>query len=507
MKAHLLFQDRDVDPTPASDPLTDAVIQDLELDTLVAAMAGGDPRSHSQSSSGHDDFLAEVARTVLLDSLTDPAEIGYRQAVLRDCLDHPGLVRQLYDLALAGITAERGVYGGYLRHPGTILRHAIDLMQGYVVHLRQLRHLADEHTGRVTSPGFTELFATLARQLDDDYFHTVNQHLRRLRFERGVLISARLGPGSKGVDYTLRSPTSTHDSWRSRLGFGDRDSYNFAIAERDEAGARALSNLRDRGVDLAADALAGACDHIRDFFRMLRIEIGFYLGCVNLHDRLTGKGEPTCLPVAEPPHSDALSAFGLYDASLTLRVPAQVVGNDLDADGTSLLVVTGANQGGKSTLLRSIGQAQLMMQAGMFVPAQYWRARICTPVLTHYRREEDATMTRGKLDEELYRMSEIADRLRPGALMLCNESFASTNEREGSEIGRQVIHALTDAGVRVVLVTHLHDLAQSLYAQASSSTLFLRAQRRADGTRTFRIEPGQPLPTSYGRDLYADVFR
>ena len=97
-------------------------------------------------------------------------------------------------------------------------------------------------------------------------------------------------------------------------------------------------------------------------------------------------------------------------------------------------MITGANQGGKSTFLRSLGLAQMMMQGGMFVAAANFNANVCHGVFTHFKREEDRTMKSGKFDEELRRMSDIAARITPGCLLLCNESFASTNEREGSEI-------------------------------------------------------------------------
>ena len=103
-------------------------------------------------------------------------------------------------------------------------------------------------------------------------------------------------------------------------------------------------------------------------------------------------------------------------------------------------------------------------------------------------------------------MSTITGQITAGCLLLCNESFASTNEREGSEIARQVIRALTEAGIRIIFVTHLYDLAERLYAEHDPATLFLRAERQPDGHRTFRLPLGEPLPTSYGQDLYQSVF-
>ena len=224
-----------------------------------------------------------------------------------------------------------------------------------------------------------------------------------------------------------------------------------------------------------------------------------------LFDRPSGGSERD-----DPSMSGDLSldqVFGLYDASLALSLnEASAVGNDVDADGKQVIMVTGANHGGKSTFLRSAGLAQLMMQAGMFVPAESFGASLSTGIFTHFKREEDATMEKGKLDEELDRMSVIAGQITPGCLLLCNESFASTNEREGSEIARQVIRALTEAGIRIVFVTHLYDLAERLYTAHDPAALFLRAERRPDGGRTFRLPPGEPLPTSYGQDLYQSVF-
>jgi DNA mismatch repair ATPase MutS len=90
----------------------------------------------------------------------------------------------------------------------------------------------------------------------------------------------------------------------------------------------------------------------------------------------------------------------LYDICLAINSNHKVIGNDLNANQCDLFVITGANQGGKSTFLRSIGLAQLMMHSGMFVPAQAFRANVCDGLFTHFKREEDPTMNSGKLDED-----------------------------------------------------------------------------------------------------------
>jgi DNA mismatch repair ATPase MutS len=178
------------------------------------------------------------------------------------------------------------------------------------------------------------------------------------------------------------------------------------------------------------------------------------------------------------------------------------VGNDVQGDGKSLVIITGANSGGKSTFLRSVGLAQLMMQCGLFVTAQSYRANVTRGIFTHFIREEDSGMTSGRLDEELGRMSAIAGQIGPHCLMLFNESFAGTNEREGSEIGRQVVRALLEAEIKVFFVTHRYDFAERFHSQHAASTLFLRAERQPGGRRNYKLAAKEPLPTSFGEDLY-----
>jgi DNA mismatch repair ATPase MutS len=495
VKVFLMHRDRDFDLERELPPNEAALTQDLELETLLDAMAAG------------DEFLLDVARKAVLSSLDDPEAIVYRQHVLADCLDRQPIVRAIYDIAVEATQVERqsGMYLS-LRHasPDMILSRSVRVLEALVAVLKRLRKLADEEARKFRSEGFERFFAMIEDELDDEYLQTLQRYLKELKFERGVLISAQLGKGNKGTRHVLRRPRPR--SWVERISGKGPASYAFTIPPRDEHGFQALGELRGKGINLVANALGQSTDHVVSFFRMLRTELAFYLGCLNLHARLTEKDEPTCFPTPMPADTSALSARGLYDAALTLHLKPRVIGNDVNADGKSLVMITGANQGGKSTFLRSVGLAQLMMQSGMFAPAESLRANVSAGVFTHYKREEDASMESGKLDEELSRMSEIADRIAPSCILLCNESFAATNEREGSEIARQVVRAMTEAGIKVLFVTHLYDLAHGIHAQHLDTALFLRAERQPDGRRTFRLVEGEPLPTSYGEDSYRRIF-
>lgn len=473
----------------------DLLTQDLELHTLWDTMAGG------------DEFLYETAKRAILSPLLEPEEITYRQRVLTDCLDHPDIIRQLYDFAMEALGNERKAAGAFwaTARPEATLHRSADILTLDVDVLKRLHLVAEQSAEQFSSEGFGRFFAMLREELADEYLQTVQQHLRELQFRRGLLQSAELGRGDKARNYVVRRPRE--QTWIERLPFGTHEpSYSFTIPPRDEAGAQELQDIRASGLNQVANAVAQAADHIRDFFVALRLELAFYIGCLNLQAPLDEKSEPTCLPEPLPTAERALNAHGLYDVCLTLHLEGRTVGNDLAADGKSLIMITGANQGGKSTLLRSLGLAQIMMQAGMFVGARSFRASVGTGVFTHYKRAEDASMTGGKLDEELARMSTITDQITPDAVLLCNESFASTNEREGSEIARQVIRAMVDQGIRVVFVTHMFDLAHRFHDQHLATALFLRAGRELDGRRTFTLVEGSPLPTSYGADSYRRIF-
>jgi len=490
-----MYRDNDFDLQKEFPENADFFIKDLELRTIFESMSLG------------DNFLFDVSKKAILLSLNDIATIIYRQNILRDCIKNFSTIKELYKIAVEPIERKkRRWYGIYSHYPRQVLSGAIETILIYMDLLEKIRGIADQKSDNFDSEGFKNFFSMIKKELDDEFFKNVQTHLKTLKFRDGILMSAELDKGNEGTNYILRKPNNKNQKWVKRLFTKKSPIYSFRIADRDEGGARALSELSDRGINLVANALAQSSDHIESFFEMLRVELGFYIGCLNLYEQMVDMDSPVVFPQAFESDERVLNFYNLYDISLALTMKKKVVGNDINANNKNLVIITGANQGGKSTFIRSIGITQLMMQSGMFVPAKAFSSNISNAIFTHFKREEDANMESGKLDEELSRMNDIIGQLKANSLILFNESFSATNEREGSEIARQIISALIEKNIKVFYVTHLYEFANNFYIKKLENSIFLRAERLEDGTRTFKLVEGAPLETSYGEDLYQKIL-
>jgi len=486
-------------PGAAEPPTADDTIRDLGLDLVIRAMAREDPT------------LERSARAALAAPLTDPAAIAYRQGVLADSLAHPGVVREMYARAREASDGVREAVGGLRIGPESVLRGAIEALRISLPILTWMRGVARREGKAFESEGFRLFFAAVEEGLDDEFFAAAERHVAELGHRRVATLTARVGRTAQGTDYVPLAEGAEEDRGpRSAFG-GRRGSQTYRIPEADEKARRELSELRVRGLTPVVEAASRASRQVVSFLDSLMSELAFYVGSLNLADDLAAAGHPVVVPPVAPrtPRGRAARGFSfrdLRDVALAIASGREVVGHDVDATGATLVAITGANGGGKSTLLRSIGQAQVMMQAGTVVGAAAFSSRVAPAIATHFPRAEDVALARGRLDDELYRMAARVDALTNGSLLLCNESFASTNEREGSEIARQIVAALRERGVRVAYVTHLFHLAHGWNRDEAEGAVFLRAERADDGTRPFRFVRGEPLSTSFGADLYREVF-
>jgi hypothetical protein len=451
-----------------------------------------------------DPVLADTARTLLLSAPPHPAHVAYRQEILTDCLREPDLGRELYELAGRALEAQRNAARAvFFDTPETRLNQSTVTLRAFLQLLRELRSVAERYRPRVSSPGFQQFFVTVESHLDEEYLRSAEDWLGQLKLGGTILVSAQLGTGNHSEAFVIRRPPPSARGLFRRGARTGPPTATYKVPYGDEAGHRALSSLQDQALAGLAVAIDRSARSVLAFFTALRTEAAFYVGSLNLRRALTARGAPVCLPAVHDTGSPVFTAQGLYDPGLQLRLGRPAVANDIDADGRSLIMVTGANRGGKSTFLRSAGLAQLMAAAGTFVAATAFTTSARTGVFTHFTTDEDGTRTSGKFDEELRRMSKIADVIAPHSMLLCNESFQSTNEREGSAIARHIVDAMTEAEVTVVFVTHLHELASNCYADRDRFPgLFLSAERDTGGERSFRLQQAAPQATSYGADLW-----
>lgn len=387
------------------------------------------------------------------------------------------MIRRLYELAVEGVEAKQNARFFWFRDtPDALLQKSLRMLELLVDVVRRLRVVADEHAAACRSQGLTTFFAMLQRELDDAYLASVEDHLRELRFPRGALISATLGRANRGTSYVLRRPA--RQGLLGRLTPGGRTSHSFTIPARDEHGMEAVADLRNRGIRLVASALAQSTDHILAFFAALRAELAFYVGCLNLDDFLTERRQPTCLSTVADDGARRFTARGLYENTRTRESTSARISTSATAwSGTTsslpLVIVASASR------LKWVKTPALTLPSKDSAPTNMPACSISCAMPTLRR------------NEELARMSVIADAIEPGSLLLCNESV-----RLDERARRIRDRAAGD------FVTHLYDLGASLHRDPPVRTMFLRAER----DRTFRLITGEPLPTSYGEDSYRRVF-
>jgi DNA mismatch repair protein MutS len=215
-------------------------------------------------------------------------------------------------------------------------------------------------------------------------------------------------------------------------------------------------------------------------------ELQFYLGYVRLIDRLRAAGLP--FTTARLTDTDRLVAHDTYDLALALsksepqpqagkpdRRPTSsttaltarekngvgIVCNDLQLTGTEqTLVVTGPNQGGKTTLARTVIQLHHLAALGCPVPGTQVRLRLPDAIFTHFERQELVTVREGKLGDDLRRIHSILDRATDKSIIVLNEIFSSTSAADAAELGTAVLTAVHDIGATCVCVTFLDELSR-----------------------------------------------
>lgn len=478
------------------------LIEDLNLDVTFKAMAAD------------GSFLYNAVKTVALNGLTDIESIIYRQNVLKDCLNNNSVINDIYNIA--SNTLKEAAYYRQSTQPGFSkmvsvsfkVRNSAGLLELLVVNLDRLRSLSCKSEKNFSSKGMKKFCGQQMELLTDDFFTKVKQHIEDLKFisEGGrMVIGSSVGNGMKGIGHILRKISGSPLKISPGKKPGRMPAGNEILLDNVSI-ANSAKEMEDAGLVHILRLINHFNANIINYFELLCHEAGFYLACTNLHSMLKKLNAVVTFPIPYETDKRDLVFKELYDLSLFINEKRNLISNDLDAIDKCLFIITGANQGGKSTYLRSIGIAQIFMQCGLFVPAAFFGSNICDNIFTLFTREEDVSMDSGKLDEELRRMDNIINNVSCRSLLLMNEPFSTTTERDGSIIARDIVTALYELNVKVIFVTHLFEFSNFMFNQNLPKAVFLRAERNDNGSRTFFIRTGKPLLTSFGGDIFNSVI-
>ena len=468
MKVYLLYREKDFPWQSEKTEFDQEIVRDLELEMVYKKMAK------------NNSFIYSVVQEVMMILLQKKEDILYRQNILKDCLQNPWILEELEQLIERAFQKEKenNHFGVFYDYPVAVIAQASAIIRAYMQELKNLRKVASEKKSNFFSEGFKNLFNRIEAELNDEFFRQVQTHLIKCEFKGGIQmnVSLDLENGLRSKNFVLCDTQKLKMEWYYRIIKSDQK-YRFRIDVKDDQECRALSELKEKSLQIVAGVLMQAVDHLRSFFVVLQKELGFYQGCLNLYNDLKKMGKNVTFPIFTE-KKWGCRMKDLYSLSLSLKKETNIEGNTCDLSGKRNVMITGANQGGKTVFLRSIGQASIMAQCGMFVCASEYETCIYHQIFTHFRKEEDLEMNSGKLDEELKRMSSIVEKIRPQSCILFNESFATTNEREGTEIGWQIMKAFGENEIRIFCVTHLFSLAEKFLKEEKKRHIFCRQNEK-----------------------------
>ena len=452
---------------------------DLHLDDIVTAVtARGETRA---------------VRPFFWAPLHDVGTITYRQEVFRDLEEEAsrGVVRTF----AARMLVVRTRLGAAAKVPNHYERERwfLDAATAYCQAVQELsRELS------VVRPRSRGLLAfadyLLAYSASEEFTRLIADTERVMTALASVRYRLRINPGKVTVNRYHTEPDYSAEVLQTFEKFkqGVGKEYRWEFSQRPSMN-HVQAAIVDRLALLYPDVFASldvACLRHRAFLdptiARFAHEIQFYIAYLDHLATFRRAGLAFCYPeVVERPGD--LHGRGVFDLALAARLVGEHVTVTNDFELTSperILVVSGPNQGGKTTFARTVGQLHHLARLGAPVPGTAARLQLVDLIFTHFERKEEVEDLTSKLENDLLRIQRILDAVTADSLLIMNESFSSTTVSDQLFIGQRVMRRIINCGLLCVVVTFLDELAS---LDPSTVSMVSTVDPDEPARRTFKI--------------------
>ncbi len=287
-------------------------------------------------------------------------------------------------------------------------------------------------------------------------------------------------------------------------------------ADMDTALFRELSEYTKEYSRKIASALKGYRELFFTDIGELEHQLDFYDGAVKLINHVRGRGLQMCRPNLLRKDERKMKLKNAFDlcffrqaasADYSKRGDELIICNDISMDDERFYMITGVNNGGKTTFARGTGICQMLAQLGMYVPAEEAEISVTDYIFTHFPKEEEVSIDSSRFTTEIKQLSEICRLITPHSMVIMNESIQSTTPKECLDIAGRHLEILAAAGVRGMYVTHLNDLYANItkinkkkYPTKIGSLVSVADKKT--GKRLYKIENKPPMNESMAYTVY-----
>ncbi len=457
-------------------PLCPGLYLDLNLDQIIDSVL-----CHEAD---------EELRELFYHFCPDEAMVRYRQEVmsaLEDAETGNAFRAFLHAMAKAGRLL---AYGRQAHHPNQRDKYVLD---GTAAYCNAIRQLLDQTSGlSIQSQGLMRFLDAAGAYIKEERF--VRQEERALRAKSAlerISYGLRVGRGVLHVDFeadTADYAQALHQCFdmKARWGTGPDEKQMeilpFRQVELSPLEALIMKALAEKHPKAFRDVREAAEEAVilpEPFIGRFVKEMRFYFLYLDLMIKLRGSGHAFAYP--EITRKGEVFLGGAYDLALAISAGTVVPNDFILTEEEKGTVITGANQGGKTTFLRSIGQAAVLAALGLPVPCECACLPLYNAIFSQFTQAEDATADNGKLKEELIRLRPILQGAGRGSLVILNELFSSATAQDALDMAEHALELLMGAGAHTLCVTHIDGLrlrhAVSMVAQV----------QKADGKRLYKI--------------------